>query len=317
MAAILPLLSLANGTDERDRLELTDILFRWATVTIYLLSLWFSNIYIDRVTTKLNPRLKKILWNLGFVATFLFLIIYVLPTSEANGDVPNSLVLLRLSIVSGFVVIVQYTLKATNDNAQLKTENLELQAEYYKAQLDQLRKQVNPHFLFNSLSTLRTMIREPKNSEKTEQFVLSLSDVYRQLLQTRESDSISVKEELEFLESYLYLLQIRFDDSLTIEINVNETSNQFSIPAFSLQLLVENCIKHNVVSLVAPLNIEIFQESEEKITVRNNFNPKNSSETSLGTGLNNLSKRYELIGIEDGVKVTQNSNFYTVELKLF
>lgn len=314
---MLPLLSLANGTDERDRLELTDILFRWTTVTIYLLSLWFSNIYIDKKPTKLNPRLKKILWNLAFIATFLFLIIYSLPTSEVNADVPNGLVLLRLSIVSGFVVIVQYTLKASNDNAKLKTENLELQAEYYKAQLDQLRKQVNPHFLFNSLSTLRTMIREPKNSEKSEQFVLSLSDVYRQLLQTRESDSISLKEELKFLESFLYLLQIRFGESLTIQINVDETSKGYSIPAFSLQLLVENCIKHNVASFDNPLKVEIFQDSPEKISVRNNFNPKHHSDTSLGTGLNNLIKRYELIGIEEGVIIDKTENYYLVELKLF
>ena len=180
MAAVLPLLSLANGTEEWNQLETSEILLRWITVTIYLLSLWFSNIYIDKKSIRRNYFFTKSAWNLGFIATFLLMILFVIPQTPSTSEVPEGLVLLRLCIVSGFVVIVQYTLKATNDNSQLKTENLELQAEYYKAQLDQLHKQVNPHFLFNSLSTLRTMIRDPKNSEKSEQFVLSLSDVYRQ-----------------------------------------------------------------------------------------------------------------------------------------
>lgn len=319
LTGLFPLLALVSNTEAWEQLARAEQITRWIVMSSLLLIIWFSNLYIRRKLSRSRFYLKVILWNAILILGFSLIVtqLEALVTGESTLTSLSMFTLIRPGIAAGLILIFQYSLQASKDNARLKNENLALQAEYYKAQLDQLRKQVNPHFLFNSLSTLRTMIREPKNAEKSEQFVLSLSDVYRQLLQTRESDSISLKEELDFLESFLYLLQIRFGESLSVEINVNEVSKQFSIPAFSLQLLVENCIKHNIVSIDNPLKIEIFQNSEEKITVRNNYSPKNSAEVSLGTGLTNLSKRYELIGIEHGVNITQTDDHYSVELNLF
>ncbi len=240
-----------------------------------------------------------------------------LVTGESTFTNLSVFALIRPGIAAGLILIFQYSLQASKENARLKNENLALQAEYYKAELEQLRKQVDPHFLFNSLSTLRTMIRDQKNSEKAEQFVLSLADVYRQILQTRESDSITLEEELEFLISYIYLLEIRFGEAISIDIDIKESSKEFSLPAFALQLLVENCIKHNVASVEEPLKIRIYQDSEESVIVSNTFNPKRSSTESLGTGLTNLEKRYELIGMNNGVSIHQDDNFYSVTLKLF
>ncbi|RNC83776.1 MAG: hypothetical protein ED557_08335 [Balneola sp.] len=320
LTGLFPLLALVSNSDDWQQLTGTQQTTRWLLMSSFLMVIWFSNLSIRGSYAKPGFYAKVFLLNAILILGFTFIATQYLSMIIDAGDVPNDpsvVAFIRPGIAAGLILIVQFTVNASKENARLKNENLALQAESYKAELEQLRKQVNPHFLFNSLSTLRTMIRDQKNSEKAEQFVLSLSDVYRQILQTRESDSITLNEELEFLTSYIYLLEIRFGGSISIEIDIIESSKQFSLPAFGLQLLVENCIKHNVVSIEEPLNIRIYQDSEESVTVSNTYNPKHSSIESLGTGLSNLEKRYELIGMDNGVTIQQDDILYSVTLKLF
>ncbi|MCG8372468.1 MAG: histidine kinase [Balneolales bacterium] len=319
LTGLFPLLALVSGNEEWQQLSGAEQVTRWIILSSFLMVIWFSNLFIKKRSSRVRYWIKVIGLNTILVVSFSVITTYSLSSLATPAEMAGSSFFrfIRPGIAAGLILIFQFTLRASKDNARLKNENLALQAEYYKAELEQLRKQVNPHFLFNSLSTLRTMIRDQKSQEKAEQFVLSLSDVYRQILQTRESDSISLKEELEFLSSYLYLLQIRFGDSISVEIDTLESSEQFSLPSFGLQLLVENCIKHNVASIDEPLSIRIFQKTEESIIVSNNYNPKRTPSESLGTGLTNLSKRYELIGIDNGVSIDQDDTTYSVTLKLF
>jgi LytS/YehU family sensor histidine kinase len=222
---------------------------------------------------------------------------------------------IRILFVSVIFVIIQQSLKSAHTVEKLKSENLSLKTEKYKAELDQLRKQVNPHFLFNSLSTLRSMIRGAHPN--SEEFVLNLSSLYRQILQTRDTDYVTLEEELKFLNAYLYLMKIRHEDAFIIKIDVNPESQQYSIPVFALQLLVENSIKHNIASADKPLQINISQEDAVSITVANNYQPKAQTNDSTGVGLTNLEHRYQLLGIENGVELYKDDSHYKVTLKLF
>jgi LytS/YehU family sensor histidine kinase len=197
----------------------------------------------------------------------------------------------------------------------LLTENLKLKSETYKAELDNLRNQINPHFLFNSLTTLQTIIRQ--NPKTAEEYLLKLSDFYRRTLLSSKANKITLKEELDFIKSYIFLLENRFENGLKVDIEFNEKSLNYNVPIFALQLLIENCIKHNIISDDKPLLIQIFQENEMTITVKNNLQPKLKKEHSTQTGLLNLSKRYELLGVKNGLIINQDKDVFSITLKLF
>lgn len=160
-----------------------------------------------------------------------------------------------------------------------------------KFQFDVLKSQINPHFLFNSLNILNSIISE--DSEHAKRFVQNFSKIYRYILEKRDSDFVPLNEELKFIESYFYLIKSRHMDKVESNINIDDSSNYMIIP-MSLQLLVENAIKHNVATTDKRLKIKILVENDY-IIVSNNINPKNSSEHSSQLGLNNLSKRYEYL----------------------
>ena len=153
-------------------------------------------------------------------------------------------------------------------------------------------------------------------NDNSEEFVYQLSDVYRRLLQSKEDNTVALKEELEFLEAYLYLLKSRHDEGLEVVIDIPEEAYSLSLPSFGLQLLVENATKHNIISEKRSLKIHIFQKEPNSITVSNNLQLKKNV-PSLGVGLNNLRKRYELMDIEEGVLLEQNEQEFIVTLKLF
>jgi LytS/YehU family sensor histidine kinase len=221
----------------------------------------------------------------------------------------------RFLFISAIFITVQQSLRSAKIVEKLKSENLSLKTENYKAELDQLRKQVNPHFLFNSLSTLHTMIRN--SDPNSENFLKNLSSFYRQILNAHNRDYVSLEEEIKFLNSYTYLMKARHEDALKIKIEINPKSYRYSIPFFALQLLVENCIKHNIVSISKPLEINIHQKDEVTITVSNNYQPKEQSNNSVGIGLDNLLNRYKLLGFENGLEIEKTETHFNVTLKLF
>ncbi|MDB4286300.1 histidine kinase [bacterium] len=183
---------------------------------------------------------------------------------------------------------------------------------HVETQLDTLKKQLDPHFLFNSLNTLSALI-EPDN-ELAIRYLEQLSDVYRYVLTTRDKTTVPLDEELDFLEAYLYLNKTRFRENLQVEQKVSSETSRFHIPALSLQILVENAIKHNVVSKDKPLSIRIFQEGDF-ITVSNNKQLRNTLGESTRIGLENIVNRYNLLS-QKAVVIANGDQTFSVKLPL-
>lgn len=169
---------------------------------------------------------------------------------------------------------------------RFKKENLE-------TQFEMLRTQVNPHFLFNSLNTLSSLIYE--NQDTASNYVREMSSVYRYILEKRKADIVTLKEELNFTKSYVYMLSLRFEDKIKFELNIDSRFEDKVVTPLTLQILIENAVKHNVVSLKKPLTVEIFTQNNNTIVVKNNLQAKANSSYSSGIGLDNIKNRLEII----------------------
>lgn len=212
------------------------------------------------------------------------------------------------SIILGALFLLLWWINTKNKRAKVLQE---LQTEQIKSQLETLKSQINPHFLFNSFNTLiSTIEKEPKEAVF---FVEKLSDFYRSMLQYRNTDFISLKEELEIHENYKFLLYQRFRKNLHITIQVDDPDTYQIIP-LSLQILTENAVKHNIVSATKPLEIEIKQEGDV-LWVKNNLQPRMNVEQSTQFGLHSLSKRYHALTGKE-VMVQNTDSYFCVTLPL-
>ncbi len=191
-------------------------------------------------------------------------------------------------------------------------ETEKLKRESLKAELNALKTQVNPHFLFNNLNTLCSLI--PENPKQAMEFVQQLSKVYRHILEVRDEKSIPLKEELDVLKAYAFLLQTRFGNNLDVVINVPDEKLNKRIVPLSLQILMENAIKHNIVSSDKPLKIEVAALNG-KLVISNNLQKKNQINESTGIGLNNIRDRYILLG-HGNVEVKESGSDFTVSIPL-
>ncbi|MEM6767104.1 MAG: histidine kinase [Bacteroidota bacterium] len=180
------------------------------------------------------------------------------------------------------------------------------------SQFETLKKQLDPHFLFNSLNTLASLIK--LDNEPAQHYLERLSDVYRYVLETRNKTTVTIEEELHFLEAYMYLNKVRFRDNLLISKDLSPGIFEKHIPALSLQLLVENAIKHNIISKENPLHIQIYTEGEQ-IVVANNKQLKSSLERSTRVGLNNIRERYQLLTAQP-ISVRNTDKSFQVSLPL-
>lgn len=229
----------------------------------------------------------------------------------AHTEEPDALLSYIASLIMSALVMTLY--EATSFYVQLQrtvAEKAELERQNIESQLEGLRNQVNPHFLFNSLNTLIYLI--PEDPEKAVRFVQQLSKVYRYVLESRDSKLIPLSEELDFLKSYIFLLKERFGDNLQVDIKDLERKNDTAIVPLTLQMLFENAIKHNVISTGKPLHIEVFAENGH-LVVRNNLQKKNQVMDSTGVGLQNIKDRYRML-TEKEVEVITSQQYYTVAL---
>ena len=187
-----------------------------------------------------------------------------------------------------------------------------LKRESLQAQLNALKIQVNPHFLFNNLNTVASVI--PENPKLAVDFVQQLSKVYRHILEVKDERIIPLKDELDVLKAYAFLLKTRFGDNLTINIDVDNEKMKKKIVPLSLQLLMENAIKHNIVSADRPLKIDVYALNGT-LMVSNNLQKKNQLLESTGIGLDNIRNRYKLLS-DKIVEVTESSTNFTVSIPL-
>ncbi|WNJ20836.1 histidine kinase [Pontibacter sp. G13] len=182
------------------------------------------------------------------------------------------------------------TLHAENTDLQLKSEQQE--KENILSQFETLKNQVNPHFLFNCLNALSTLVHDDANL--AEDFIAKLTKVYRYVLELKDEHIVPLQEELRFLKSYFFLHQIRFGDNLQMMMKIPPEATQRSIPPLTLQLLVENAIKHNIISREQPLKLEILVEGKD-LLVKNNYQIRQDHVDSTGIGLSNLKARYAFL----------------------
>ena len=210
------------------------------------------------------------------------------------------------------VVILSSQLLYISDKQQkMALENEMLQAEYMKSRFMALKNQVDPHFLFNSLNTLSSLIKT--DADKAGEYVQQLSQVFRYTLQNKEI--ITLEEELKFTLAYCHLMQIRYGDNLQFVQKIDEKYYPYSIVPLSLQTLVENAIKHNVVSNRQPLTIDLSTSENATITVSNPIQPKRDMESGESIGLSNLTERYRLLWNKE-IVIRNTEGIFAVEIPL-
>jgi LytS/YehU family sensor histidine kinase len=189
-------------------------------------------------------------------------------------------------------------------NQQTLIENQQLIVENSRNRYEALKNQLNPHFLFNSLNTLDGLMGF--DDEKAHNYLQNLSSTFRYTIQNKEITSL--KDELHFVESYAYLMKIRYGDNLNIQYAVDEKYHCYYIMPVTLQLLLENAIKHNVINDKHPLTIYIETTDKDTIKVSNKIQPKINAKKSEGIGLTNLIERYDLLfGLD--INIAENSAF--------
>ncbi|MCB4808883.1 histidine kinase [Tamlana sp. 62-3] len=214
---------------------------------------------------------------------------------------------ITLTIIAVFHVIYFY-----NKYQQNRIKEQKVIAGTASAKFDALKNQLDPHFLFNSLNVLTSLIEE--NPESAQKFTTSLSKVYRYVLEQKNKELVSVDEELQFAKTYMSLLKMRFEDSIVFNMPEQASNPESKVVPLSLQLLLENAVKHNMVTNSKPLHINIY-EQEDSLIVENNLQPKQIVKKSSGVGLSNIKERYQLL-THKKVFINQEANRFAVAIPM-
>ncbi len=194
---------------------------------------------------------------------------------------------------------------------QLETEQLKSQA--LRTELSVLKNHISPHFLFNSLNTLVSLIHE--NPKQASHFTEKLSEVYRYILQYKDKEIVELRTELKATEAYVYLMQIRFEESLRVNFSIDQSLLAHSVAPLTLQMLVENAVKHNIVSSSKPLSVDIYVENGKSLIVRNTLQRKRQDQNSLKSGLDNIRQRYSHLSDRE-VDIIETREHFLVALPL-
>ncbi len=213
-------------------------------------------------------------------------------------------------------VMVAMIYELTYFYARWNQSNLEaekLKTEQIVTQLESLKNQISPHFLFNSLNTLAAII--PEDQDQAVRFTEKLSEVYRYILQYKNKELVTLRTELDFIRSYLFLLQIRYPQNLKVSYHIAEEEMNNHIAPLTLQILLENAVKHNVISKSEPLHIEIYTDENGRVIVENRLNIKTLAMNSTKTGLENIKKRYQYLS-EKSVDIIHNQQIFQVSVPL-
>ncbi len=296
---------------------ISDLIF-YAIILLIVFVIWEGNYLLEKINGSIRARKTSFKLLRHFLASVL-LVAIVTPIFSVsfNYFIATENLFSGFNQLLGFSFRINLFLQCINAilvyNKELSNAKLEaemLKKETSEAQFEALRKQINPHFLFNSFNVLSSVIETDQKLAVA--FVEQLSKVYRYLLKTQDLKTIPLDDELDFIESYIFLLKIRFGDNLQFERNIADTES--SIPPSTLQLLIENAIKHNEVSKKKPLTVSLERQNGSLI-IRNNKNPKGRPEGSEMIGLANIKKRYQLLGAIPPVISNTDKEFF-VKLSL-
>ncbi|MFN3556903.1 MAG: sensor histidine kinase [Bacteroidales bacterium] len=274
-----------------------------------------GTLWIDKwLTQKHSARLPltylnlyKILATIAFYIS-LYLVFYIIITPEPFAR--KTLITILISIVYVILIDLILIISRYKDKLQKEQEaNARLKEEKLKSDLHALQNQLNPHFLFNSLNVLVSEIYE--DADKAVKYIGQLSDIFRYVLQSSENFTVPLQDELEFLNSYIYLYKVRYGEALQVNTDPALTELHAEIPPMVLQILVENCLKHNKIMLTDPLIINIKKDGDQ-ILVENNLIKKTDT-FSTTTGLANIRRRYSLLKNMD-IFVEETSTHFRVRI---
>lgn len=214
------------------------------------------------------------------------------------------------ALVIGCVLIIRLIFRQQT----IKVENETLKREALQSQFESLKNQLSPHFLFNSLTALKILINEAP--DKAQRYVNNLSKALRYTLQSNEKQLVTLEDEIKFIDSYLYLIRIRFDTNLIVKMNVSKDLFQYKIPPLTIQTLIENAIKHNEISKAHPLSIHIASTENYSLVISNEIQKKFNEEEGTGIGLTNLLKQFEILLGPDIFTISISENRFIVEVPL-
>ncbi|SMG38117.1 Histidine kinase [Marivirga sericea] len=306
---------------EGDRLFQAGLPYNYLFWTILGLSflVWMSNWFIQKFLLKklkkIHPLLKQ--FTLSIIFVILTSLLSVELTELILGD-PFTLTRQNFLLTFAFTFRINLFLNTLNAifffNRKYKEKELEaqkLKTVNIGSQYERLNYQLNPHFLFNNLNALSTLMHN--DVDKADQFLQKLSAIYRYISQNVNEELITLEQEIKFLNDYISLLEIRFRDALIIEISLEERLNQLFIPPVVLQLLIENVVKHNFYTSDKPVKVTI-ENVDNKLKIRNTLQPKTEDVDSMGIGLQNISERYRFLG--ETISINRTAIFFEVSVPL-
>ena len=318
---VLFTIALLNG---RETVMDYGLVVNFLYTMLYSVVLYGGNAFIfykfDKVYGRGRMTTRRLV--LGFISSFSLsvLLIFLLRVFEdvviegesfndfiANEDISNYSVAIIITLVISFLVHAFHFYRRYQEN---RIKEQKIIAGTASAKFETLKNQIDPHFLFNSLNVLSSLIEE--NPESAQKFTTSLSKVYRYVLEQRDKELVSVEEELSFAKTYMNLLKMRFENSVFFELPEKVSSPDARVVPLSLQLLLENTVKHNIVSQNKPLHIKIF-EKEGYLVVQNGFQKKEVLQDRRGVGLQNIVSRYAIL-TNRKVQVEQTEKYFTVRL---
>ena len=300
--------------------------FSWLVIlfhTIIYLLIWaFVSWFISRRKKKAKPLTIWFFFVLVFGSALFFLLTYIahkqylIVTTPQNDSISIVHIIVSISkgILIGIVLVaIQYYLNFQSQwrAASLKAANLE--KENSKAQLHALQSQVNPHFLFNNLNTLQSLI-DDKN-EAAQNFLIELSDLYRNLLKTSQNEVVLLEDEISSSEKFNYLMKQRFGENYNCEYKIDETEIKSKfLPPFSIQMLLENAVKHNRIDDSYPLHCKVYKEGKF-LVIENNLQERKASYPSNNIGLENLRSRYSILSNQE-IEVYKDKDVFKVKIPL-
>jgi hypothetical protein len=293
---------------------------------LYGLSLYFANavlfMYLDTVFEVERFTKRRII--IGFLGSFVisvFIIFLLRIVEDVIVEEESFEVFMQKETLANYLVTIIITFfvtlafhafffyKAFQEN---KVKEQKIIAGTASAKFESLKNQIDPHFLFNSLNVLSALIEE--SPERAQRFTISLSKVYRYVLEQKDKDLVPINEELAFAKAYMHLLQMRFENSLTYEVQINDIHPEAKVVPLSLQLLLENAVKHNIISEQKPLHIQIYIENDA-LVIQNNFQKKAVLQDGQGVGIQNIISRYQIV-THRKVTIEQNEDTFKVKLPI-
>jgi two-component system LytT family sensor kinase len=299
-------------------------LFSFGMAFLFTMLIWMFNIYVNNqrglpAIYQLLPDAYEfsgrivicLLISEGLLRVWTGMDVFYHMESTSTGNIAGVLQVRGLLIVA-FSLITTWGVEKALAQQQAMGLISKLKEENFQAKYEVLKQQINPHFLFNSLNILKGMIRT--GNEDAEAYLIKLAEVYRYILQSNAKEDVVMADELLMLESYHYMLKNRFRDAIDLTIDLSPETRRSVLPPLTFQMLMENCVKHNVLTQSRKLRVTVT-EQDGNVLFRNNLQPKQSLMSASHIGLENLTRRYEhLCG--KPLMVEQDDHFFTVILPI-